>query len=109
MANPYHAVGGDVDRCTGRANAGRLYVSTFEATFGAERYALANNYRSRAPIVNAFARFSGTMGGGGMSGVWTPTRGAGSAVTVTSAPTLSAEGEAIQNKIEELRKAGVPL
>ena len=48
------------------------------------------------------------MGGGRIAGAWTPTRGAGSPVTVTASPTLSAEGEAIQHKIEELRKAGIP-
>jgi DNA helicase-2/ATP-dependent DNA helicase PcrA len=83
-------------------------VATFETTFGGKRHALANNYRSHAPIVKAFARFSGTMGGGRMAAVWTPTRGVGSPVTVTASPTLSAEGEAIQHKIEELRKAGIP-
>lgn len=83
-------------------------VSSFEAVFGGRRHALANNYRSQAPIMNAFARFSGTMGGGRMAGAWKPTRGAGRPVTVTSAPTLSAEGEAIQSKIEELREAGIP-
>ncbi|MCJ9700331.1 ATP-dependent helicase [Bradyrhizobium sp. SHOUNA76] len=83
-------------------------VSTFEGAFGGKRQALANNYRSLAPIVNAFARFSGSMGGGGMRGAWTATRGGSGAVTVTSAPTLSAEGEAIRSRIEELRNAGIP-
>jgi DNA helicase-2/ATP-dependent DNA helicase PcrA len=83
-------------------------VATFERTFGGRRQALANNYRSHAPIVKAFARFSGAMRGGGMAAAWTPTRGAGSPVSVTSSPTLSAEGEAIQHKIEELRRAGIP-
>nr|WP_315764395.1 ATP-dependent helicase [Bradyrhizobium sp. SZCCHNS2005] len=83
-------------------------VSTFEATFGGKRHALTNNYRSLAPIVNAFARFSSSMGGGAMRGAWTAARGAGGAVTVTSAPTLSAEGEAIRSRIEELRNSGIP-
>ena len=83
-------------------------VATFEKAFGGKRHALANNYRSHAPIVNAFARFSGSMGGGRMGGTWVPTRGAGSPVTVTAAPSLSAEGEAIQRRIEELRTAGIP-
>jgi superfamily I DNA/RNA helicase/Zn-dependent peptidase ImmA (M78 family) len=82
-------------------------VATFETAFGGKRHALANNYRSHAPIVKAFARFSGAMGGGRMAGAWTPTRGAGSPVTVTASPTLSAEGEAIQHRIEALRKAGI--
>ncbi len=43
-----------------------------------------------------------------MAATWTPTRGTGKAVSVTSAPTLSAEGEAIRGKIEELRAAGIP-
>lgn len=83
-------------------------VATFEKTFGGKRHALANNYRSHAPIVKAFARFSGTMGDGRMAANWTPTRGAGIPVSVTSSPTLSAEGEAIRNKIEELKNAGIP-
>jgi DNA helicase-2/ATP-dependent DNA helicase PcrA len=83
-------------------------VATFESTFGGKRHSLANNYRSHAPIVKAFGRFSGTMGGGGMAAAWTPTRGAGRPVTVTASPTLSAEGEAIHDKIEELRNAGIP-
>lgn len=83
-------------------------VATFETVFGGKRHALANNYRSHAPIVKAFARFSGVMDGGRMAGAWTPTRGVGSPVTVTASPTLSAEGEAIRHKIEELRKAGIP-
>ena len=83
-------------------------VATFETTFGGKRHALANNYRSHAPIVKAFGRFSGAMGGGRMAAAWTPMRGAGSPVTVTASPTLSAEGEAIKHKIEELRRAGIP-
>lgn len=83
-------------------------VATFEAAFGGKRQALAKNYRSYAPIVNAIARFSRAMGGGRMAGAWTPTRGAGGPVTVTAAPSLSAEGEAIQHRIEQLRAAGIP-
>jgi superfamily I DNA/RNA helicase len=83
-------------------------VATFEKAFGGKRHALANNYRSHAPIVKAFARFSSAMGDGRMAATWTPTRGAGKAVSVTSAPSLSAEGEAIRDKIEELKAAGIP-
>lgn len=83
-------------------------VATFETVFGGKRHALANNYRSHAPIVKAFGRFSQDMDGGRLAGTWNPTRGVGSPVTVTAAPTLSAEGEAIRDKIEQLRKAGIP-
>jgi DNA helicase-2/ATP-dependent DNA helicase PcrA len=83
-------------------------VATFEKTFGGKRHALANNYRSHAPIVKAFARFSASMSGGRMGGTWTPTRGVGNPVTVTATPSLSAEGEAIQRRIEQLRTAGIP-
>ncbi|MDA4848781.1 ATP-dependent helicase [Hoeflea poritis] len=82
-------------------------VSTFEETFGGQRHALAHNYRSFGPVVQAFERFSATMGGGAMAGAWKAARGPGGTVTLTTAPTLAAEGEAIQQKIEELKACGI--
>nr|MBA3777284.1 ATP-dependent helicase [Betaproteobacteria bacterium] len=69
----------------------------------------ANNYRSFAPIVRTFQKFSVTMGGGdGLAGSWSPSRGDGGDVTLTVAPTLAAEAEAIRDKINEFRTKGVP-
>ena len=47
-------------------------VANFETAFGGKRYALARNYRSFAPIVDAFQRFSAAMGDGRMAGAWAP-------------------------------------
>jgi DNA helicase-2/ATP-dependent DNA helicase PcrA len=82
-------------------------VARFTENFGGKRHALANNYRSFAPIVRGFERFSATMGGGRVAGSWKPTRGSGGQVTLTVAPTLAAEAEAILDSIERLRAAGV--
>jgi DNA helicase II / ATP-dependent DNA helicase PcrA len=82
-------------------------VARFTENFGGKRHALANNYRSFAPIVRSFERFSATMGSGGITGRWKPSRGDGGQVTLTVAPTLAAEGEAIRDAIERLRAAGV--
>ncbi len=43
-----------------------------------------------------------------MAGVWKANRAEGGEVTLTVAPTLAAEGEAIRDKIEEFRAKGVP-
>ena len=83
-------------------------VAKFTVNFGGKRHALANNYRSFMPVVRSFQGFSGTMGGGHVAGAWTPVRGSGGHVTLTVAPTLGAEGEAIKDAIEKLRNAGVP-
>ncbi|HKX50764.1 MAG TPA: UvrD-helicase domain-containing protein [Candidatus Binatia bacterium] len=84
-------------------------VSRFNAEFGGARHSLSNNYRSFAPVVRAFERFSATMGGEGvMAGTWTANRANGGEVTLTVAPSLAAEAEAIRDKIEQFREAGVP-
>jgi DNA helicase II / ATP-dependent DNA helicase PcrA len=82
-------------------------VERFPTEFKGRRHALANNYRSFAPIVAAFERFADKMGGGHFGGTWKPVRGPGGEVSLTVAPTLAAEGEAIRAKIEQLRKAGI--
>lgn len=79
-------------------------VSRFTEAFGGERHALANNYRSFAPIVSAFECFASSMG---FSGGWKSIRGAGGAISLTVAPTLAAEGEAIAERIRALHKQGV--
>lgn len=83
-------------------------VSMFTKTFGGTKHSLTNNYRSYAPVVQAFQRFSGAMGAGKMAGQWKPVRGAGGGVTMTVAPTVAAEGEAIREKIEALKRQGIP-
>jgi ATP-dependent DNA helicase UvrD/PcrA len=83
-------------------------VAKFVTTFGGTRHALANNYRSFAPVVRAFQAFSATMAGGTVAGSWKSVRGNGGEATLTVAPTLGAEGEAIRNAIEKLRAKGVP-
>lgn len=84
-------------------------VARFEQEFGGTRHSLACNYRSHAPVVRAFERFSATMGGGNaVTGSWEARRGSGSDVTLTVAPTVAAEAEAIRARIEELRAKGIP-
>jgi DNA helicase II / ATP-dependent DNA helicase PcrA len=85
-----------------------LNVANFTKVCGGTRHALANNYRSFAPVVRAFERFSGIMAGGGMPGSWKAHRANGGSVSLTVTPTLFAEGEAIRDKIEGLRRNGVP-
>jgi DNA helicase-2/ATP-dependent DNA helicase PcrA len=82
-------------------------VSKFPTAFGGTRHALAHNYRSFASVVRVFERFAAVMGGGSMAGAWTAHRANGGEVSLTVAPTLAAEGEAIRDKIEELRQRGV--
>lgn len=83
-------------------------VTRFSTAFGGKRHALANNYRSFAPLVRVFERFSAVMGAGAIAGAWKAHRADGGSVSLTVAPTLAAEGEAIRDKIDELRKKGVP-
>ncbi len=83
-------------------------VSNFAKVFGGTRHALAHNYRSFAPVVRTFEKFSATMAEGTMSGTWKAHRANGGGVSLTVTPTLAAEGEAIREKIEELREKGVP-
>jgi len=85
-----------------------LNVANFTSVFGGTRHALANNYRSFAPIVRTFESFSNAMRGRGSSGSWNATRENGGHVSVTVAPTLAAEGEAIAEKIVQLKRKGVP-
>jgi superfamily I DNA/RNA helicase/Zn-dependent peptidase ImmA (M78 family) len=83
-------------------------VSRFATEFTGTRRSLAQNYRSYEPVVRTFAQFSASMGGGGgMTGSWQATRADGGEVTLTTAPTLSAEAEAIRDKIEEFREKGI--
>jgi DNA helicase-2/ATP-dependent DNA helicase PcrA len=83
-------------------------VARFTETFRGKRHALANNYRSFAPVVRSFERFSSAMGGGSVAGAWKAMRGNGGQVTLTVAPNLAAEGEAIRDSIESLHAAGLP-
>lgn len=83
-------------------------VSRFETDFKGSLHALANNYRSVAPVVEVFERFSAVMGTGNMSGKWRPNRKNGGSASLTVAPTLAAEGESIRDKIEDLRTKGIP-
>jgi DNA helicase II / ATP-dependent DNA helicase PcrA len=82
-------------------------VAKFAASFSGHRHALANNYRSVAPIVRCFQNFSAAMGNGSVAGAWQSMRGHGGRVSLTVAPTLAAEGEAIRDIIERLRIDGV--
>jgi DNA helicase-2/ATP-dependent DNA helicase PcrA len=83
-------------------------ISRFVASFGGTRHALSNNYRSFAPVVRTFESFSATMAAGDLAGAWKATRGNGGEVTLTVAPSLAAEGEAIRDAIEMYRASGVP-
>ncbi len=88
-------------------------VTRFVADFGGTRRALANNYRSLAPVVRAFETFSASMGrGAGLSGTWNVQRGVSSGqppddVSLTIAPTVVAEAAAIRDKIFDLKRRGV--
>lgn len=84
-------------------------VERFGAEFGGKRHSLANNYRSLSPVVRVFEKFSAFMGGNGkMMGQWTAKRAGGGEVTLTVASSLAAEAEAIRDRIEQLREAGIP-
>lgn len=83
-------------------------VSQFVAEFGGKRHSLSSNYRSYAPVVRTFEKFSSSMGeANAMAGAWKATRADGGEVSMTVAPTLAAEAEAIRDKIEEFRKKGI--
>lgn len=82
-------------------------VERFGQEFGGEYHSLKTNYRSFAPIVRTFQRFSAAMGSGSKGGDWTAERAAGGGVTLTVAPTVAAEAEAIHENIEQLRARGV--
>ena len=84
-------------------------VSRFVKEFDGTRHSLSTNYRSVAPVVRTFERFSAAMGSNGsMAANWVANRGDGGAATVTVAPSLAAEAEAIRDRIEEFRSDGIP-
>ena len=83
-------------------------VARFVSEFGGARQSLDCNYRSLSPIVRIFESFSASMGDGGMAGRWAPERAGGNTVTMTAAPNVAAEAEAIRDKIEQFRADGVP-
>jgi DNA helicase II / ATP-dependent DNA helicase PcrA len=85
-----------------------LNVSNFTKVFGGTRHALANNYRSFDPIVRTLEHFSRAMRGGSTAAAWKAIRAIGGHVSVTVAPTVAAEGEAIAAMIARLRRNGVP-
>jgi superfamily I DNA/RNA helicase len=59
--------------------------------------------------VRTFKAFAASMGQkGAMAGNWTANRGDGGAVTLTVTPSVAAEAEAIRDKIEKYRAAGIP-
>jgi DNA helicase-2/ATP-dependent DNA helicase PcrA len=82
-------------------------VSRFVADFQGTRHSLGHNYRSFAPVVRAFQRFSAAMQDGSMAGAWQAARAEGGDVTLTVAPTLAAEAEAVRDKIERFRAQGI--
>nr|WP_294522487.1 ATP-dependent helicase [uncultured Rhodopila sp.] len=83
-------------------------VSRFVDEFQGARHSLGHNYRSFAPVVRTFGRFSAAMQGGLMAGAWQANRAEGGEVTLTVAPTLAAEAEAVRDKIEHFRACGIP-
>ena len=82
-------------------------VSRFVDEFQGARQSLGHNYRSFAPVVRNFQRFSASMQGGALAGTWQARRAEGGEVTLTVAPTLAAEAEAVRNKIERFRARGI--
>ena len=84
-------------------------VERFADEFKGTKHSLSKNYRSFGPVVRTFEQFSKSMGiRGEMAGSWTATRTSGGEVTLAVTPNLSAEAEAIRDKIEEFRVRGVP-
>ncbi len=84
-------------------------VTRFVPEFDGARHSLDTNYRSFAPIVRVFQEFSSAMGSGkDMAGKWKSERGDGGEATLTVTPDLTAEAEAIRDKIELYRDRGVP-
>lgn len=89
-------------------------VSRFTTDFAGERTALANNYRSLGTVVRSFERFSSSMDGGGMAGLWNVHRDhlegqRQGSVSLVSTSTVAAEAEAIRDRIEDFKAQGVPL
>ena len=84
-------------------------VSRFVEEFGGTRHSLSTNYRSFAPVVRTFEKFSATMGNkGSMAATWVASRGDGGAATLMVTPSVVVEAEAIRDRIEEYRRAGIP-
>ena len=83
-------------------------VSRFVDEFQGARRSLDHNYRSFAPVVRTFQRFSASMQDGSMAGAWQARRAEDGEVTLTVAPTLAAEAEAVRDKIERFRARGIP-
>lgn len=84
-------------------------VERFAAEFAGTRHSLQRNYRSRPAVVEAFQQFSAGMGGGSMRGTWSPQRAPGGGVSLTAAPDVRAEAEAIHDRIQAFVQAGVPF
>lgn len=84
-------------------------VSRFVKEFSGKRVPLEKNYRSFSPIVRTFECFSCTMGiAGAMAGKWEANRGDSGAATMTVAPDIAAEAEAIKKKAEQFRADAIP-
>lgn len=84
-------------------------VSRFVQEFRGARHSLSTNYRSFAPVVRTFEKFSAAMGSNGsMAATWLANRGSGGGATLTVTPSVAVEAEAIRDRIEEYRRAGVP-
>lgn len=82
-------------------------VSRFVDEFQGTRHSLGYNYRSYAQVVRTFERFSAAMQGGAMAGGWKARRTGDGGVTLTVAPTLAAEGEAVRDKIARFKAQGI--
>jgi superfamily I DNA/RNA helicase len=84
-------------------------VERFTSAFGGQRQSLTTNYRSGESIVRTFGAFTNHMSSDKSAATsWQAYRGGGGAVTMTVAPTVTAEAAAIRDKIEALRTAGIP-
>jgi hypothetical protein len=82
-------------------------VARFPSEFGGQTLSLSINYRSGTPVVRTFAAFTGGMQGNSAS-TWNASRGDLGDVTLEVCPTIEAEACAIRDRVEALRKAGVP-
>lgn len=85
-------------------------VERFEAEFGGRSLALANNYRSGAPVVRAFQAFARGMNTGARApNEWLPERGELGSVSMTVAPSVAGEAAAIRDRVLELSRQGIAL
>lgn len=86
-----------------------MNVSRFTKEFSGERIPLEKNYRSFSQVVRTFESFSSSMGGhGAVAGRWKANRGEGGAASMTVAPDVAAEAEAIKQEAEQFRENGIP-